>query len=129
MFTQHLAVVAAERGWNLTSTGAHPGYTRTNLQSTGINLGRDKPTRGLLNRLDFLPSQDVVPGTEPLLHAATSPDVVAGGYYGPGGRFSLVGPTVTARPTRRAMDAATNARLWTESERLTGVAFPASAAL
>ncbi len=38
----HLARVADERGWNLLSTIAHPGYTRTNLQTAGPNLGRTK---------------------------------------------------------------------------------------
>ena len=47
-----------------------------------------------------------------------------GGYYGPGGRFKLVGPTVTARVPRRARDAATAARLWAEAERLTKVSLP-----
>jgi NAD(P)-dependent dehydrogenase (short-subunit alcohol dehydrogenase family) len=126
MFTQELAAIAADRGWHLMSTGAHPGFTRTNLQTAGAALGRDKPKRNLLMSLDILPSQGVEQGAEPLLHAATSPDVVAGGYYGPGGRFGLVGPTTTVRPTRRALDPATNRRLWTESERLTGVALPVS---
>ena len=61
-------------------------------------------------------------GTEPMLYAATSPDAVPGGYYGPS-RFGMVGPTTKVRPTRRALDAAANARLWTEAERLTGVGF------
>lgn len=38
-----LAAVADERGWPLTSTIAHPGYTRTNLQTVGPNLGRAQP--------------------------------------------------------------------------------------
>jgi NAD(P)-dependent dehydrogenase (short-subunit alcohol dehydrogenase family) len=125
MLTRHLAAIATERGWHLMSTGAHPGYTRTNLQTAGASLGRDKPRRALLGSLSFLPSQAVEQGTEPLLFAATSPDAVAGAYYGPGGRFGLVGPTVTARAPRRALDAATNARLWAEAERLTGVELPA----
>ncbi len=125
MLTRHLAAVATERGWHLLSTGAHPGFTRTNLQTAGASLGRDKPRRALLGSLDFLPSQAVEQGTEPLLFAATSPDAVAGAYYGPGGRFGLVGPTVTARAPRRALDTATNARLWAEAERLTGVELPA----
>jgi NAD(P)-dependent dehydrogenase (short-subunit alcohol dehydrogenase family) len=126
MLTQHLAAVAAQRDWNLMSTAAHPGYTRTNLQTAGPSLGRDKPTRlhALLSVIDFLPSQGVEQGAEPLLYAATSPEAVAGGYYGPGGLFGLAGPTVTAWPPRRALDAATNARLWAEAERLTGVALP-----
>jgi hypothetical protein len=66
-------------------------------------------------------------GAEPLLYAATSPAAAAGGYDGPGERFGLVGPTSTARPPRRALDAATNVRLWREAERLTGVALPVAA--
>lgn len=122
MFTRQLAAIAAERGWDLMSTGAHPGYTRTNLQTAGASLGREKPARTWMNSFDFLPSQEVEQGTEPLLHAATSPDAVAGGYYGPSGRFGLVGPTRKVQPPKRAMDAGANAKLWTESERLTGVA-------
>jgi NAD(P)-dependent dehydrogenase (short-subunit alcohol dehydrogenase family) len=128
MFTQHLAAEAVERGWNLLSTGAHPGYTRTNLQTAGASLGRDKPKRSLLTSINFLPSQGVEQGAEPLLYAATDPNAVQGGYYGPGGRFGLVGPAVAVRPTRRALDAETNSRLWTEAERLTGVALPVPAA-
>ncbi|MFF3439788.1 SDR family oxidoreductase [Streptosporangium sp. NPDC002721] len=128
MLTRHLAALAERRGWNLLSTAAHPGYTRTNLQTAGASLGGGRRSRlsVLLGAFDgLLPSQGVEQGTEPLLYAATGPGAVAGGYYGPGGRFGLVGPTVTARPPRRALDAGTNARLWAEAERLTGVALPA----
>ena len=92
----------------------------------GTRVGRDRPRRTLFNRLSLLPSQDAEHGTEPLLYAATSPAAVAGGYYGPGGRFGLVGPTITVRPPRRARDWAAAARLWAEAERLTGVALPGS---
>ena len=129
MMTRHLAAVATERGWNLLSTGAHPGYTRTNLQTAGASLGREKPSRlhCFVTSLNFPQSQQVEQGTEPLLYAATSPAAITGGYYGPGGRLGLVGPTVTARPPRRALDAAASARLWAAAERLTGVALPAPA--
>ncbi|QHY94034.1 Fatty acyl-CoA reductase [Streptomyces sp. S4.7] len=129
ILTRQLARISAERGWNLLSTGAHPGYTRTNLQTAGASLGTGRMTvTRLFTKIDLLPSQDAEQGTEPLLYAATSPDAVAAGYYGPGGRFGLVGPTATARTTRRALDDALNARLWAEAERLTGVALPAHAA-
>jgi NAD(P)-dependent dehydrogenase (short-subunit alcohol dehydrogenase family) len=59
----HLARVADERGWNLLSTIAHPGYTRTNLQSAGPNLGRTTKRFNPLTDLPILPSQDVVTGT------------------------------------------------------------------
>jgi NAD(P)-dependent dehydrogenase (short-subunit alcohol dehydrogenase family) len=128
MLTEHLAAIADARGWKLMSTAAHPGFTRTNLQTAGASLGRDKPKRTPLNSFSFLPSQEVEPGTEPLLYAATSPEAVNGGYYGPDGRFGLVGSTTTVRPPRRARDAAAAIRLWAEAERLTGVALPAKAA-
>ncbi|MGW0566739.1 SDR family oxidoreductase [Streptomyces tauricus] len=125
----HLADLSAERGWNLLSTAAHPGYTMTNLQTAGAALGRAKPARTFINQLGFLlPRQQVEEGTEPLLYAATSPEATAGGYYGPGGRFGLVGPAATTRVTRRALDADVKRRLWTVSERLTGVALPAAVA-
>ncbi|WP_405801143.1 SDR family oxidoreductase [Streptomyces sp. NBC_01506] len=128
ILSRQLARIAAERGWHLLSNGAHPGFTRTNLQTAGASLGTGRPTlTSLLTKVNFLPSQEAEQGTEPLLYAATGPDAVAAGYYGPGGRFGLVGPTTTARVTRRALDDALNARLWAESERLTGVALPTHA--
>jgi NAD(P)-dependent dehydrogenase (short-subunit alcohol dehydrogenase family) len=121
MLTLHLADLAAERGWPLLSTGAHPGNTRTNLGVTGPNLGgRRSPMLSVA--LKIVPIQRVERGAEPLLYATTSPDATAGGYYGP--RWWWVGPTAVARPPRRALDKAVRARLWAESERLTGVSVP-----
>ena len=126
MLTLQLARIASERGWDLLSTAAHPGFTRTNLQTAGASLGRERPKRTVANSLRILPSQEVGPGTEPLLYAATSPDASQGGYYGPGGRFGLVGPTTTVRPPRRALDLVTASRLWAEAEKLTGTALNAA---
>ncbi|MFI6678032.1 SDR family oxidoreductase [Kribbella sp. NPDC050470] len=126
MLSIQLAKVAADRGWPLLSTAAHPGFTRTNLQSAGAALGRDKPS--LLNRIGYrlspLPSQGVEVGTEPLLVAATSPDAEPGAYYGPSGRLGLVGPATVVHPPKRALDPETNARLWHAAEQLTGVTLP-----
>ena len=128
MMTLHLADLAGQRGWNLMSDAAHPGFTRTNLQTAGASLGRDKPRRTPFNSPSILPSQPVGPGTEPLLYAATSADAVNGGYYGPSRWFGLVGPTKAVQLPRRARDAAIATRLWTEAERLTGVSLAASSA-
>ena len=127
MMTLHLADLAAKNGWNLISDGAHPGFTRTNLQTAGASLGRDTPKRTPFNSFTLLPSQEVGPGTEPLLYAAADAAAANGGYYGPSRWFGLVGPTTAVRPPRRARDAATAARLWAEAERLTGTALPAGA--
>ncbi|WP_308257523.1 SDR family oxidoreductase [Pseudonocardia lacus] len=116
LFTGHLARLADERGWPLRSTAAHPGSTRTN----GPGLGGERSLWAAMQRT-LMPSQDVGAGTGPLLFAATDPAAVNGGYYGPTRRFGLVGPTGPVRLSRRARDTAVAARLWAESERLTGV--------
>ncbi|MEU8134121.1 SDR family oxidoreductase [Streptodolium elevatio] len=122
ILTRQLAAIAAARGWNLVSTGAHPGFTRTNLQSNGPSLGRDKATGVFSGRMaNLLPSQGVEQGAEPLLFAAADPGAAAGGYYGPSKRFGLVGPTGPAKVTKRALDDAVNERLWAAAEELTGV--------
>jgi NAD(P)-dependent dehydrogenase (short-subunit alcohol dehydrogenase family) len=105
MMTLRLAELAAANGWDLRSNAAHPGFTRTNLQTAGASLGRDKPKRTPYNSLGFLPSQEVGPGTEPLLYAATSAGAVNGGYYGPSRWFGLVGPTTAVTPHRRRVPA------------------------
>ena len=121
----HLARTAQDRGWNLLSTIAHPGYTRTNLQSSGPNLGRDKKRFNPLLDLPLLPTQGVVTGTEPLLFAATDPDVRQGAYYGPSGFGGLVGATKKVELPRatRGVDLAPS--LWSVAEELTGTSLPA----
>ena len=44
MLALHLATVAQGDDWNLMSNAAHPGFTRTNLQTAGASLGRDDPS-------------------------------------------------------------------------------------
>jgi len=127
LMARHLAAVATQRGWHLISNAAHPGYTRTNLQTAGASLGRDKVTQSPITRLPILPSQAPEQGTEPLLYAATSPDAINGGYYGPSRFMELVGPTKSARVNRRMRDDDVAARLWAEAERLTGTSLPTAA--
>ena len=62
MMALRLAELATQRGWNLMSNAAHPGFTRTNLQTAGASLGRDKPKRTPFNSFGFLPSQPVGTG-------------------------------------------------------------------
>jgi hypothetical protein len=70
-------------------------------------------------------SQDAAHGALPMLYAAVAEEAVAGGDYGPDGIAELKGyPTVVPIP-RSALDQAVAKRLWSESERLTGVRFGA----
>ncbi|MEU7817252.1 SDR family oxidoreductase [Pseudonocardia sp. NPDC049154] len=126
LMARQLSTLARERGWTLRSTAAHPGFTRTNLQTAGPTMGGTRPS--LMGRgAGILPSQEPRQGAEPLLFAAADPAATDGGYYGPDGRFGLVGTTTEVRVPRRARDAGLAARLWAESERLTGVARPVPA--
>ncbi|HET7723804.1 MAG TPA: NAD(+)--rifampin ADP-ribosyltransferase [Propionibacteriaceae bacterium] len=114
---RHLAQVATDKGWDLLSTIAHPGYTRTNLQTAGRNLGRPASRQLRPARRTFLPSQAVETGAEPLLFAATSPEAEQGAYYGPS-RWAVVGPTHRANIPRSAQSLEVAGRLWDVAERL-----------
>lgn len=127
MLARHLAVLSTRNGWSLVSNAAHPGFTITNLQSAGPNLGRAKPRRSLFEvGARLLPHQQPEQGTEPMLFAATSPDARNGGYYGPTGRFGLVGPTGSVKLNKYMRDDAVAQRLWVTAASLTGVDIPVS---
>jgi NAD(P)-dependent dehydrogenase (short-subunit alcohol dehydrogenase family) len=106
-------------GWNLTSNAAHPGFSRTNLFASGPG--------GLISvATDFaapLFGHSAADGARPILFAATSPQAEPGAYYGPGGIGELRGAPAPALIMPQARDAATAARLWDVSEKLTGTSF------
>jgi hypothetical protein len=54
------------------------------------------------------------------------PGVLGGQYYGPGGLCGARGYPKLTESSRRSHDTAIQRRLWTVSEELTGVTFPAS---
>jgi NAD(P)-dependent dehydrogenase (short-subunit alcohol dehydrogenase family) len=110
-------------GSPILSTGAHPGYAITNLQITGPAGVVPVWFRIVEMILKPLGSQDAAHGALPTLYAATSPAVTPGGYYGPNGFQELKGYPVPARIAPAAKDLALAKRLWTETERLTGVTF------
>ena len=71
-----------------------------------------------------LPTQEVEQGSEPLLFAAADPGAVNGAYYGPDGRFGLVGPTTRVAIPRSARGASLARSLWAVAEDLTGTSLP-----
>jgi NAD(P)-dependent dehydrogenase (short-subunit alcohol dehydrogenase family) len=119
MFALELQRRSDAAGWNLTSDAAHPGFSRTNLFASGPG--------GLLSvATDFAApffGHSAADGARPILFAATSPQAKPGAYYGPGGFGELRGAPAPALIMPRARDAATAARLWDVSEKLTGTSF------
>ena len=119
MFALELQRRSDAAGWNLISSAAHPGFARTNLFASGPG--------GLISlATDFaapLFGHSAADGARPILFAATSPEAKPGAYYGPGGIGELRGAPAPALIMPQARDAATAARLWDVTEKLTGTSF------
>ena len=99
---------------------AHPGYSATNLQFAGPTGWR----KALMHVGNPLFAQKAAIGVLPEVRAAVAPDVVGGQYYGSARFLEMRGYPELVQPSRRAQDPAVAARLWAESEKLTGVVFP-----
>ncbi|USQ82409.1 oxidoreductase [Streptomyces phaeoluteigriseus] len=120
LFTLELQRRLTEAGSRVRALAAHPGYAATNLQSHTAN-----PVARALMRLGnrFL-AQDDRAGALPTLYAATA-DLPGASYVGPDGTGEMRGgPTLVGR-TAAASDPVVARRLWTVSEELTKVTFPA----
>jgi NAD(P)-dependent dehydrogenase (short-subunit alcohol dehydrogenase family) len=104
------------------SVAAHPGVANTNLFQVGeFSAAERMVRRGFGAAIGALLNTEAE-GAVPTLFAATSPDVVDGGYYGPQGFQEMRGGDVgVAKVATQALDQAAAARLWSECERLTGI--------
>ncbi|MHB8191463.1 MAG: oxidoreductase [Ferrimicrobium sp.] len=98
---------------------AHPGYSATNLQSSGPT-GLAKQVMHLTNRVV---AQDPRRGILPQLFAATDPTARSGEFIGPDGPFESRGWPTRVQAIDAARDLSTAARLWSLSQDLTGVTY------
>ena len=101
------------------SVFAHPGYSATNLQSSGPT-GAAKAMMAISNRLL---AQSAERGALPTLYAATAPGVKGGEYYGPDGIAEMRGFPAKTEAIPEAYERETGSRLWQASEDLTGVRY------
>lgn len=120
MFAFELQRRSLASGWGITSIAAHPGISRTELIHNGS--GR-MSVGGLARTLLWFMFQPPAKGALPTLFAATSPDAVPGGYYGPDKLGETRGSPSLARIPPQANDDAVAARLWDVSAKLTGARF------
>jgi NAD(P)-dependent dehydrogenase (short-subunit alcohol dehydrogenase family) len=104
-------------GFGMRSVLAHPGYTATNLQSSGPT-GVSKLLMKVSNKVM---AQDVTMGALPQIYAAAGADVESGQFYGPDGRNENKGYPTVVEPLVEARDRELGRRLWDVSEELTGV--------
>lgn len=120
MFSLELQRRSDKGQWGVTSIGAHPGIARTDLLHNAPGRGS---AVGLVRSLLWFLFQPVAQGALPTLFAATSPEAVPGGYYGPRNLGETRGAPAMARIPPQALDAGVAKRLWEVSENLTGVSF------
>jgi NAD(P)-dependent dehydrogenase (short-subunit alcohol dehydrogenase family) len=120
LFTYELERRLAQAGSTRTALAAHPGYASTNLQSHTDSI-QDR-LMGVTNRLV---AQSAEMGALPELYAATAPGVPGGSFIGPDGFVEQRGYPKVVTSSRRSYDQPTATALWTLSESLTGVTFPA----
>jgi NAD(P)-dependent dehydrogenase (short-subunit alcohol dehydrogenase family) len=116
-------------GWGITSNLSHPGVAPTSLLAARPELGRTEETaaRRIIRALS---ERGILLGTAetaglPALYAATSPGAQPGGFYGPRGFAHLGGGPAEQRLYSRLRSAEDAARVWTDSEELTGGLVPA----
>lgn len=122
MFAFELQRRLAAAGAPTISLAAHPGIARTEL------------TRNLAAPAAMFLSARAAPvmswlvqsprmGALAILRAATDPTASGAAYYGPAGWFGSTGRPAPARSSARSRDTERQRRLWTESERLTGITY------
>ena len=123
MFTydlqRRLAAAAKTNGAKTIAVAAHPGVAATELvrHVPGASLpGVSWLSGRLLNTSEL--------GALPTLRAATDPAVRGGQYYGPDGFKELRGYPVLVTSNAQSNDKAVQERLWSVSEKLTGVTYP-----
>ncbi|MEO0399614.1 MAG: oxidoreductase [Pseudomonadota bacterium] len=102
------------------AVACHPGYSATNLQSTGPR-GFLKALYGPLNALLAQPAYN---GAIPTVLAAAGEEAKAGGYYGPQDMREARGRVSDATVSKAGLDKEAAARLWDESERLVDFRWP-----
>jgi NAD(P)-dependent dehydrogenase (short-subunit alcohol dehydrogenase family) len=103
--------------FSMRSLLAHPGYSDTNLQTSG-------PTgiAKLFMKIGNKPmAQDAEMGALPQIYAAAGDDVESGQFWGPDGRGENKGYPTLVQPLDTARDRELGRRLWDISEDLTGV--------
>jgi len=129
LFALELDRRSRAQDWGVSSNISHPGIAPTSLLAARPELGRTRSTygRGLIRGLSRLG----VTGTAetagmPAVVAAVSADAQGGQFWSPAGFQRLTGAPALQTLYAPLTDRDSAARIWTKSEGLTGVSFPAA---
>ena len=105
----------ADQGLHARAYACHPGYSDTNLQSTGPGALAAMAMRPLTKIF----SQTAQKGAIPSLLCAAGQEVEPGGFYGPTGFMEMTGPVGPARQAPGAERASAGFELWEASLKYT----------
>lgn len=119
LFTYELQRKLESAGKDIIATAAHPGIAMTNLSRY---MEKKLIVRLLLPIFKGM-AQDQAAGALPQIRASVDPGVKGGEYYGPDGKNERKGYPVVVPSNAASHDKEDAAKLWEESERLTGVNF------
>lgn len=119
LFMAELQRRLTAQGSRVRATGAHPGYTATKLTENTKNRFFNALAHVGNKTVGMTPTQ----GARCIVAAAVM-DVPGNTYFGPGGPGQLWGEPEVVSRSERANDPVLAARLWVESEQLTGVGWP-----
>jgi NAD(P)-dependent dehydrogenase (short-subunit alcohol dehydrogenase family) len=123
LFMRELDRRARAAGLALTSVAAHPGYSATQLQTSGPQLAGTSLTARVMAAATPLLGQPPAMGALPSLYAASYPRLPGGTYVGPSRVMQMRGAPQVVGMSRAARDDAAAAKLWELSEQATGVTF------
>lgn len=99
------------------SVACHPGWSDTNLATTGPS----KTAGRILSWAGSVLAQPAEKGALPTVLAATSAKAKPGGYYGPKGFQQFAGPVRAITPRRLARNKELGVQLWRTAVSATGV--------
>jgi NAD(P)-dependent dehydrogenase (short-subunit alcohol dehydrogenase family) len=107
---------------SVVSVAAHPGIASTAIFRTDDRSAAAKALRSAVGHAIGIFLNTDSEGALPTLFAATSSEVIDGGYYGPQSLGEMRGDSVgAAKVAPQARDEAAASRLWQQCEELTGV--------
>ncbi len=121
LFMRQLDKRLRAKGSGQKAIACHPGYSATNLQTTGPGLISGLFMKLLLNPLV---AQSAERGSWSTALAAAEPRAEGGAFYGPVGFMNMRGPVGRAAIARPGEDDEAAARLWDLSEQASGVSWP-----
>lgn len=121
LFAYELDRRAKRHGLDVVSVACHPGVARSNLTTTGPAVGGERPPWWL--RLAYVAAQSAADGAKPTVFAALDPSVRGGECVGPTRLGQSRGRPGFVSTSPQSHDVEAAGRLWSESERLTGVRF------